>query len=378
MASPGGDDSVVIFLLAVLWLSTPSPEAQSGRTLYYQAQEDLREGRIRQALELLERIESELPGESFADQALLERARILEELLDKPASALELYRLLESRHPDSRLIRRARARRAFLEEHLDQGEEVLVEYLRITREGPGQEPAEAVKRMDVLLSAHPDFSLRPAGMYWQAARLEQAGRPEAARVRLEQLAEEYAGHPKSAQALALMGTMAIQAGDLDAAERAYDSLSRFPDEGWRQSAGEAMGRLSRLRSMRTVLVASLAAWGCMALVLWTLLIARRVGASALARPPVEALVFVVIMGALIVWAWTGTRQTTRALLFMGGMNLLLLLPNGWLLRRWSPRGIFRVAWLLLLVAGCLASVVASVGLAGMEEQVLHTLEWGPD
>jgi outer membrane protein assembly factor BamD (BamD/ComL family) len=364
----------------ILLLLSAQPQQTSAKELYYQALQEVRAGSARQAFLRLQRILDEHPDDAFADDALIEQARIAEEVLEEPLRALELYRALVKKYPNSRLVRRAKKRIEFLGGHLDQGEEVLKEYLKIQRESIGVPPAQTVERMGRLLDGHKDFSLRPDGLHWLGSLMAREGMRDEARARLEEAIREYPDHEVAGLALGLLGNMALEDGDLDGAEAVYLRLSESSSEKWSRSAQDALRRVDKLRWRKRVVVASVGLWVLAFLGLWTLWFARLRSGKLRFRwmPPVEAIGYLVIMAGLIVWAATGTRQTARALLWMAGMVFLLLVPNGWLLRTWAPRGVVKLLWVLGLVVVCGAVMVAAVGLAGMTGQVLHTLQFGTD
>ena len=364
----------------ILLLLSAEPQPASAKQLYYQALQEVRAGSAQKAFESLQRILDEHPRDPFADDALIEQARIAEEVFEQPVRALELYRALVEKHPDSRLVRRAKKRIEFLGGHLDQGEEVLKEYLKIQRESISVPAARTVERMGRLLDGHPEFSLRPDGLHWLGSLMAREGMRDGARVRLEEAVSKYPEHEVAGLALGLLGNMALEDDDLDGAEAVYLRLSESSSEKWRRSAQDALKRVDRLRWRKRVIVAAVGLWVLAFLGLWTLWFTRLRSKKLRLRwiPPAEAIGYLVIMAGLIAWAATGTRQTTRALLWTAGMVFLILVPNGWLLRSWAPRGVVKLLWMLGLVVVCGAVIVAAIGLAGMTGQVLHTLQFGMD
>jgi hypothetical protein len=201
-----------------------------------------------------------------------------------------------------------------------------------------------------------------------------------ARARLEEAVCEYPEHEVAGLAQGLLGNMALEDGDLDGAEAVYLRLSESSSRKWRRSAQDALKRVDRLRWRKRVVVGSVGLWVLAFLGVWTLWFTRLRSKKLSFRwvPPAEAIGYLVIMAGLIFWAATGTRQTTRALLWMAGMVFLILVPNGWLLRTWAPRAVVKILWIVGLVVACGAALVAAIGLAGMTGQVLHTLQFGMD
>lgn len=370
--------SAIWFLIVLLG---PATEAVPAKSIYYRSLKQVREGKIGSAVSGLTSILEQSPRDKFADDALMELARIEEELRGKPARALELYRKLMSDYPDSRLFRRARARSEFIGKHLDQGEAVLAEYQSILKHS-AKNPIKAVTEMEHLLDKLPDFSLRPDGLYWMGSVLARQGLGEQAAGKWNQVVDKYPDHEAAGRALMGLGELAITNGELDAAERAFQRLAGMPDGKWKKASREYMARLDQLRKRRWIFIAALAAWIVTLLGLWSAVVARlaknKLSPRQLLRPPLEALIYLMVMAALIIWAASGTRQTTWALLWMTGMLTPVILPNGWLLRSRVPRGANLALWLAMLVVVCLACAVAAIVLAGMSDQVLHTLKWGPE
>jgi len=364
----------------ILLLLSAEPQQASAKELYYQALQEVRAGSAQAAFDRLQRVVDEHPDDAFADDALIEQARIAEEVLEQPVRALELYRALVEKYPNSRLMRRAKKKIEFLGGHLDAGEDVLKEYLKIQRQSVSVPAGETVKRMVRLLDQHKNFSLRPDGLHWLSSLMAREGMRAEARARLEQAVREYPEHEVAGLALGLLGNMALEDGDLDAAEAVYLRLAKSKSPKWQRSAQDALGRVDRLRWRKRTIIAAVGLWVLAFVGLWMLLLVRWRSKQLKIRwiPPVEAIGYLVIMAGLIVWAASGTRQTTRALIWMAGMVFLLLVPNGWLLRSWAPRGIWMVLWVLGLVVVCGAVFVASIGLAGMAGQVLHTVQFGMD
>lgn len=380
LAQPCHHDHMTVAVWTTLLLLSAEPQQTSAKELYYQALQEVRAGSAQQAFERLQRILDEHPDDAFADDALIEQARIAEEVLEQPVRALELYRALVEKYPDSRLVRRAKKRIEFLGGHLDQGEEVLKEYLKIQRESINTPADQSAERMGRLLDEHPEFSLRPDGLHWLGSLMAREGMRAEARARLEEAIREYPEHEVAGLALGLLGNMALEDGDLDGAEAVYLRLSESSSKKWRRSAQDALRRVDKLRWRKRVVVAAVVLWVLAFTGLWGLVVGR--WRSKKLRlpwmPPVEAIGYLLVMAGLIAWAASGTRQTTRALLWMAGMVFLLLVPNGWLLRSWTPRGVWMVLWVLGMVVICGAAIVAAIGLAGMTGQVLHTLQFGTD
>ncbi|MBN2496781.1 MAG: tetratricopeptide repeat protein [Deltaproteobacteria bacterium] len=365
-----------ITAICALWLAAPQQGAQAGRELYYRALERVRAGQTAKAIGILSDLVERQPDDPFADDALLEMARLHEEALGEPSRAVDLYRQLVDRFPHSRLVRRARARISYLGGHLDQGDGVLSRFESIRRSSS----RDAVDRMRDLLQAHPDFSLKPDGLCWMASRLADAGELDRARAIWERVLAEHPEHEAAGLALQARAQLELSQGNVDAAERAYQWLERMPGEIWQAAGQEGLLRLQRHRSQDRWKIAALLVWALAAVGLWLawLLLSVKPLRWQTFKPPAELIVFSVIMLALVVITWGRALQARNALLWLTGLSAVLILPNGWLLRSWRPRAWLRCAWVSGLVIAWAAAVYASVALAGMVGQVAHTLLHGTD
>jgi outer membrane protein assembly factor BamD (BamD/ComL family) len=357
------------------------PDPNAGRDLYYQALQAARAGDSQKAVSVLKHLVTVYPEDSFADDALLEQARLTEEVLGQPASALGLYRKLIEHYPNSRSVRRAKARAEFLSRNLGQGEQVLSAYQKIQQESASSPPAESAEKMLDLLDKHKDFSLRPDGLYWVGSLWIRAKKYEPARKILWAVVADYPKHRAAGLALLELGNLEIKLNNLDAAEKVYSALGSLPEAEWKKSSAGGQQRVDSVRFRNRVIFWSWVFWGLVAFCLWLFVVIgvsrKKIKPRELLRPPIEALIYLPVMAALIVWASSGARQTSHALIWLSGLVFLLLVPNGWLLRKLTLSVPRLMGWMLvLLLAGC-ACVVAAIGAAGMTTQVLHTIQFGP-
>jgi len=371
---------ILVSILATILIAQAPAAPAPGRDMFYKALAESRAGGSLRATELLGQLVKQFPDDPFADDALAERARLFDEELGRPDKAIELYRLLIENYPNSRLVRRARARAEFLSRHLDAGNAVLTAYLRIQKESEHVPAEESIGHMRRLLDEHPDFSLRPDGLYWVATLLVREGRRDEARKCLLGVAHDYPEKRMAGRALIELANMEIGRGNLDAAGRAFEDLGRLPGASWDSSMREGMLRLSHLRRIRWIEIASALVWLAAAVWLWLALgmglRSGRIAPRQLRMPPVEVIVYLVVMAGLVAWALSGTRQTSQALLWMAGLFTLLLLPNAWLMRAKSPRPGALVLRLCGLGMAACAALVTSIWLAGMADQVVHTIQFG--
>jgi outer membrane protein assembly factor BamD (BamD/ComL family) len=353
--------------------------AAAAAQLYHRARDAARAGRTDQALQLLCEIDARWPRTSFADEALAERARLWEQRLERPDRALALWRELIERFPDGRPSRRARARIAYLERHLDGGPALLARYQKLKRQALEMEPARAAERIEALLAEAPGFSLRAEGILYAAGLWRRAGQPARARALLEALAADPPDRRAAGLALSGLAHMARDAGKLDVAERAYQRMAALGGD-WERTAEEGRQLLAASRRKSNLRWTALAIWavallgGCAAL--GRQLARGRLAWRQLWPPPLEAVVYLVAMGGLLALVWGRATEATMALAWMTGLFAPCLLVGGWLQRSRPARLGGALAFALGGVLLGLVCTYAAVDLAGMVDQVLHTLRYG--
>lgn len=368
-------------------LSTQAPKTQSltkspGAQLYYKALALEREGDPHGALDLLHNLLIRFPKDTFCDDAMAEVARLQEELLAQPAKALDTWKILLNTYPHSRLARRGRARVEFLQKHLDAGQDVLAEYERLLRQGASLNVDDTLGRMNALLDAHPDFSLKAQGLLFVAQLLEKSERFDQERQVLEEIVKSFPEEREAGLALVKLGRLAMKQGRLDEAGSAFERLKTLPGSEWTYASEDYLARLGRLKTGHWTLWLSMSIWVFVmfAMILSLVLLAARHGwpSDVFWPPPVEALVFLLVMTALIAVVWAHANQAAHALLWMTVLMTPVLLGNGYLLRRIRMNLWTRVLWLAGGSMLCVLSVYASISLAGMLGQVLHTMRFGFD
>ncbi len=378
--------------LALAWLSlaggaaagdgglpTADGEVPAAAQLYHRARAVARAGQLEEALRLLRQIDTRWPQSAFADEALAERARLWEQRLERPERALALWRELLERFPAGRPSRRARARVAYLERHLDGGEALLARYQKLKRQALEMEPARAAGRIEALLAEAPEFSLRAEGALYAAGLWRRAGQPARARALLEALIADPPDRRAAGLALSGLAQMARDHGKLDVAERAYQRMAVLGGD-WERTADEGRQLLAAERRKSNLRWTALAIWA-VALIGCSLALGRQLARGRLAwrqlwPPPLEAIVYLVLMGGLLALVWGRANEATAALAWMTGLFAPCLLVGGWL-QRSRPLGLGGA--LVFSLVGALLGLVcvyAAVDLAGMVDQVLHTLRFG--
>ncbi len=370
----------LLCLTLMAWFGFAAAEVPVGRDLYYKALAEVRAGKLEKAEGILKYLSEELPSDPFADDALLELARMTEEELAQPRRAIKLYALLVKRYPASRLARRAQARGDFLKRHAAGKPDVYGQYQEIMKRGLRQDLTQIDVELRALLDKHPDFSLAPQGYLWLAGRWASAGQSARAKALYEGIIQDHPDAPAAATSLLALAELARGEGDIEAAEFAYARLARLGGETWRGAVEEGRRRLGQLGQRRLVMWLGLGSWAlvvlgmCLALA-WAL---RRgkLCLRHLRRPPLEGLFFLLLMSVFLWMTHGRANQAHEALWWLTGSSLLLMWPAGILFRGIRPNRLGMVFWCFSLLLGWAGAVVASVGLAGMSGQVLHTFVHG--
>ncbi len=376
---------LIVFLLANTagqMASSSAVTRSPGAELYYKALSKERKGDMEGAVELLDNLLKRFPEDSFCDDAMAEKARLQEENLGQPAKALASWKALAAKFPHSRLARRARSRIAFLQKHLDQGGEVLAEYEWLLKHGSSMKAYEAVDRMNSLLHAHPDFSLKTQGLLFIAGLLEKLGDFKEERRVLEEIVKSYPQKREAGLALVKLGRLAMEQGRLDEAQSAFERLKTLPGAEWSKAAQDYLGRLHQLKTGHWTFWLALAVWVLVLFVI-VLAIASVAKSEGLSLglfwpPPVEVLLFLLVMLPLTAVVWVHANQAAHALLWMTVLMTPVLTGNGILLAKFGVSAMGRIFWILgglVVIASC---VYAAVNLSGMMDQVLHTIRFGVD
>jgi len=330
------------------------------------------------AADALEKLAAANPSDPFAPDALFEAAVIAEEHLSDPARALELYRQVVERYPQSRLERRARVRVEFLSSSLRTGEAPLREYQEILNGFSKRPPAESIARMEKLIAEHPDFALADRALYWLGATLAAERRDGEAEARFREAerrfpSSEWAGRAKKARGdLALKGGHPLEAQRIFAELHASagDPLTRAAAQEGLTGARTAVRRLVEM-ALALALLAAYLGYHVVALARrkW-----RRVPGEALYYAPVAAL-FVLAAATenrAIGWATFGIAAGGGAIVWLSSALSAARFAEGPM--RPTERTL-RIAASALAVC---AVVLIAVQATGLTDLVIETLRWGPE
>jgi tetratricopeptide (TPR) repeat protein len=240
--------AIVALALAIsLW-----PRASFGdeREAFSRAAELARQGQDQEALALFLALHDRSPADTFADDALLEAARLYEEKLGEPARAAEVYERLLSLHPQSRLSLRAKRRAELLRENLGPGGRdawALAEYNRILFEFAAHPRSESIARMEDLLARAPRFAGAPRATFWLGSQYQKDGRLTQALATFRHIQSTWPESELARRAQKAEGDVLVLRGDFDGAELVYRHFGQGGDAVDRETTAEALRDLSAAR-----------------------------------------------------------------------------------------------------------------------------------
>lgn len=343
-----------------------------GEDSFYRATALDRDGHPDQAADVYRSI-TEGP---FADDALLELGRLLEEKLGDPVAAATTYERLAHEHPESRLAGRARRRAETLRQALGpdgRAAPAVAELNAILLGSAGEPREELVTRMEKLLAAWPDFPDAPRALVWMGNTLADLGRRDEALARYEAARTRFPTSEWAPRAARAEADLRLVLGDLGGAERLYATL---PDADARESG---LGRVAAARGR--------ARWELLAwLVLGTSAVAavvatRRAAGSfrTLLRPPIEVIFLLPFALLFIAAASSENVSMTRAVVGVCGGGLVCAWLSGVSLQAARPARGTRVMVTALLAASSIAAICyISIVRAGLHDFLVETLRFGPE
>jgi len=349
--------------------------ARADESAFYAAAALERDGRPAEAVEALLALVERDPGDLFADDALLESARILEERLADPVRAAALYERLARDYPASRLATRAQRRAEALRAALGPGgahAREVAEMNAILIGFPTRSREESIARMEKLLASSPEFPDAPRAMLWLGTTLEGGGRRDEALARYREVRRRWPDGEWAARAARAEGDLLLARDELDAAEAAYRALSG--------EARDAM--LTRVAVERGRGRLAVAAWIVLALAVAAALavVWRRAGGlRPLIRPPAEVLYLLPVALLLAAAGLTENEALARAIAFVCAGGLVITWLSGAALEAARPVGRARLASHLVVVALAVAAVVyLAVSRERLIDFILETVRFGPE
>jgi tetratricopeptide (TPR) repeat protein len=342
------------------------------------------------------------PGSSWADDGLLEAARLREEVLGDVRGALALYERILSEYPDERTARRAQVRAEALRRGIGADgahAETMAAYLAVLRL-PRGEALAATARMAALLEGDPGFPRAGEARIWIAGVYERDGRFTEALAWFRR-ARAGASGEVAWQAAKGEADVLLVLGDLDGAEAGYRALLA----GGGPAAHDQDARLetsdpARAAAVRNALIdvevarsrhhrAQLAWIAVAGFVLLSLVTIRRATRSwpaagrALLQPPSEVLYLAPVAGLIAITAATSNDLVARAIYFILGGGVAAAWLSGTALQTLRARrgrlGAVRVAVHVLAIGAAIAALCyLAVERGALLDRLAETVAHGPD
>lgn len=369
---------LVLVVTLVTCLAAPHTALGDEHDAFYAALARAQAGDARGAADDLAALVARAPTDLFADDALLERARLLEEQLADPVGAATIYELLARDYPDSRLARRAERRAAALRAQLGPGARdaaALAAWQAILASFPTRGLAGSLADAEALLARFPEFGQADELRLWIAERRAQTGAREQAVAELTAIAAR--DDERGLRAQRALADLWLELGRFPEARAAYEKL-RPHAEGLAEhtSLDEALRKVTIGERKRTGSHAA-------AVVLAVLVLAAAVGLArsgqlgrALLSPPTEVL-FVLPIAALFVLAGQSENELFfRATRWLALAQVVIAYVVGVGLRAAPRRAVPILAWGAGGGLAMLAATYLVVYHLDMVDLVVHTVVYG--
>jgi hypothetical protein len=333
----------------------------------------------------LEALVARAPADAFADDALAEAARLVEEKLGDPARAARLYRKLLTDYPDSRLGRRAEARLEVLERNLGDdgaGAAAQAAWNDLLLRFPERSRAESIAGAEQLLAAYPDFADAHRVDLWVAEQLDAMGEPWQALARYQAVQRRHPGSDSARRARRAEADLLTAVGRWEQARLAYRELRASAEDPLEvELIDAAVDRLEGVRARAKLEWVAIAV-GLLVLAVIGFLTVRDAGSlrgalRAFFPPPIEAVYFLPVAVVLGMAALTEDEAIGRATLELAVAGLIVAWLAGVGLRVASAGGRLAASRAAvhgiggLLLVACAAYVIARR--TGILELVIYTL-----
>jgi tetratricopeptide (TPR) repeat protein len=380
-----------VALVCLLTALMPGAAIADEGDAFYAAVALERAGKYAEAAAAHEAIAARAPDDPFADDALMEAARLYEEKLDQPRRAAETYERVARSYPDGRAAQRAERRARLLREGLgtgNQGEAALAAWNDILNRFPTRSRPESVARAEKLLAAHPDWVEAPRVLHWIGEQEQQLGQHERALATFAEVQERWPGGDWALRARRSQADVLTTLGRYHEAEAVYASLrGARTDAPYAKELAEAVVRLHEARAHARL---ETAAWVALALLLAAALVTLRRDAGsfaeagrALARPPLEAIFLLPIAGLIALAGHGQSEPIARATLWLGlAMLLVAWLTGAGLVTARRALGRLPLTRVALFGAGggtaMLAAAYVIVRHTELLDFIIHTVRFGVD
>jgi tetratricopeptide (TPR) repeat protein len=344
--------------------------------------------RFAEAADALLALATRDPEGAFADDALFTAAQLFEQELGDPTRALDTYRTLLDRYPDSRVALAAARRSDALEAEIGAGgggDRALARFNEILMGYPDRPVADSIAAAEALLQEYPDWSGAPRATLSLAGAHQRQDTLDRANDLLESISTKWPDSHEAFDALRSAGEIALKNRDYERAQALFGEL-RPQDEDEQRVAAEALTLLGRERLRHKFY---LVAYGLLAAILIGLFVALVLSAGSVRntlgsvlRPPGELLYLLPIAVLLVAAAYTGHEQIGPAVAIICGGGLIVTWLSGAGLeaaakrggigrgRAWSHAGATAVA----VMALCYIAVHRT----GLIDLIVSTVRFGPD
>ncbi len=319
------------------------------------------EGEWREAARSYESLALDGADPDRAPESLFRAALIHDRHLGSYRTAIDLYRHLAEKYPNSRFSRRAGHRAVRLEQYALENEPAFRSYEQATEKRARGESSteETVRAMRSLAEAHPGSAVAPMALLAAARELARAGEhAEAGRI-FQKLLDRHPESEPAGEARMELGDLAFEEGRYREAIDHYTHLSSLDTS---QRAQRAREHLLRRRLFRLCMVIlSLFTAAGLAGTPWRTLRFRRVTwpwveLAALAVFTLPLLILALRRGPILVKVILCQSAATAALLF--GSALWLERPP-----RGRPRRLLFPVAVLVVTASAAYAILYLFGLA---------------
>jgi tetratricopeptide (TPR) repeat protein len=406
--------TIAAWALALAWvlacaLAAPAraqPGAPDPAERFARATDLMAAGEHGSAAEAFVALARDQPGSAVASDALFTAAKLYEERLIEPARALELYRRLLERYPDSRAAlaarRRAEALARLVEASLPGQPDgkatidhdavaALSRFTDIFQNYPRRTESESLAMAEALVAEHPGWSGLPRVFLWMADVHLRAGRFDRAQEVYLRAAEAAVGREGETENLFAAyrgaGDAALARGDHDAAGRYFRNMPTAGDPGRERGKSDALAELARERlRARLYRLAFLA----LALVVVALATSLRLAAGSwpqawrvARRPPVEVIFMAPIVALLIAASLTSHYAIGPAVTIICAGGLVITWLSGAGLRAGAGRVAASVRARALAHAAIVLVAVAALCYIAIHynrliDMIIDTVRFGPD
>jgi tetratricopeptide (TPR) repeat protein len=326
--------AIIALALVVAATTAVHGQADDGNQRFRAASALRIEGDLAGAAAAFAALADEQPASPWADDARMEAALLAEQGGDYALARRQLERLLAD-HPDSRLVRRARARLEQITKAT--GADGAWSWLAARHDATlraaaaAEDPTPLIEGLEGMVQTSPGYPRANDARIWIADSWLRQGDSRRALVWYREALANAPDERTRFQAGKALGDALVTGDDLDGAAAVYRDLRSRPGAD-RRALDEAEALLAQARTRVRIRAA---AWGALAvlLVLAAVVLRRDAGSwrqavRALRRPPVEILYFAPVAALLVVSGHAGNRIVARAVLWIVAAGVVVAWVSG--------------------------------------------------